>query len=298
LNCKAIFIKFAGILIIEKSINMPAKEKLKVLYVSQEIKPYLPTTEVSATARTLAQKMNEQGKEIRFFMPRFGVINERRHQLHEVIRLCGMNLIIDDMDHPLIIKVASIQPARMQVYFIDNEEYFKRKAIFADAAGNQLKDNDERAMFFAKGVLETAKKLGWSPDIIHCHGWFTGLVPLYVKKLYNEDPYFADTKVVYSAYNNPLEGSLNKKLVKKLAFDGIAEEDTTVAQEPTPENLHRLAIQYSDAIVQGSEVLDEGLTKIFKETDKLNLPYEAPDQVHESMHDFYDQVMESKSVLA
>ena len=277
---------------------MSTKEKLKVLYISQEIKPYLPTTEVSDTARGLAQKMHEQGKEIRFFMPRFGVINERRHQLHEVIRLCGMNLIIDDMDHPLIIKVASIQPSRMQVYFIDNEEYFKRRTIFADAAGNQQKDNDERAMFFAKGVLETVKKLGWSPDIIHCHGWFTGLMPLYVKKLYNDDPYFSDTKIIYSAYNNPLEGSLNKKLINKLAFDGFDKNDLKTIEDPTPTNLHKIACEYADAVIQGSEVLDDSLQDVFKNLEKPYLPYHNLDNIAEAMHAFYDKVMESKTILA
>ncbi|MGY6561358.1 MAG: glycogen/starch synthase [Luteibaculaceae bacterium] len=297
MNHKAIFIKFAGILIEKKQI-MPAKEKLKVLYVSQEIKPYLAPSEVASTSRNLAQKMNEQGKEIRFFMPRFGVINERRHQLHEVIRLCGMNLIIDDMDHPLIIKVASIQPARMQVYFIDNEEYFKRKATFADAAGNLLKDNDERSMFFVKGVLETVKKLGWSPDIIHCHGWFTGLMPLYIKKLYNEDPYFSDTKLVYSGYNNPYEGTLNPKIIDKLIFDGFKKEDIALLENPTAENIHKIAIEYSDGVVQGSEALNDALQAAIKDIEKPFLGYHDQDSLPEAMHAFYDQVMETKSILA
>ena len=165
-------------------------KKTRVLYITQEITPHLPETPLSKIGRFLPQGIQEEGKEIRTFMPKYGCINERRHQLHEVIRLSGMNLIIDDADHPLIIKVASIQPARMQVYFIDNEEYFKRKAVFADEAGKQFKDNDERAIFFCRGVLETVRKLGWAPDIVHCHGWMTSLVPLYIKTSYKKEPIF------------------------------------------------------------------------------------------------------------
>ncbi len=158
-------------------------EKKKILFVSQEIAPFLPKSEISSTARRLPQGIQEAGKEIRVFTPRFGSINERRHQLHEVIRLSGMNLIIDDNDHPLIIKVASIAAARMQVYFIDNDEYFKRKNTVVDDKGLDYEDNDERAMFFCRGVLETVKKLGWQPDVIHCHGWMTAPMALYIKKL-------------------------------------------------------------------------------------------------------------------
>src|SRR6186997_1274807 len=162
-------------------------KKAKVLFISQEITPFLEVTEVGKIARHLPQGTQERGKEIRTFMPRFGVVNERRNQLHEVIRLSGMNLIIDETDHPLIIKVASIQSARMQVYFIDNEEYFQRKHVFEDAKKKQFKDNDERAIFFCRCVLETVKKLGWSPDLIHCHGWMTSFIPLFIKSSYRED---------------------------------------------------------------------------------------------------------------
>src|SRR5512138_2382390 len=174
----------------------------RVLFVSTEITPYLPENDISILCRFLPQGIQEKGKEIRTFMPRYGSINERRNQLHEVIRLSGMNLIIDNNDHPLIIKVASIQQARMQIYFIDNEDYFQRKATLYDKNGKFFEDNDERAIFFARGVLETVKKLGWAPDIIHCHGWFTSFVPLYVKKSYRDNPLFADTKVVMSIYDD------------------------------------------------------------------------------------------------
>ncbi len=171
-------------------------EKKRILFVSQEITPFLPKTEMSNTSRRLPQVIQDAGKEIRVFMPKFGAINERRHQLHEVIRLSGLNLVIDDKDHPLIIKVASIPSARMQVYFIDNEEFFKRKNTIEDENGEMYKDNDERSMFFCRGVLETVKKLGWKPDVIHCHGWMASLMPLYIKKMYNKDPHFSDSKIV------------------------------------------------------------------------------------------------------
>ena len=176
--------------------------KARILFVSSEIHPYLDLTEQSKVARFLPQGIQERGKEIRTFMPKFGNINERRNQLHEVIRLSGMNLIIDDSDHPLIIKVASIQAARMQVYFIDNEEYFQRKYMARDAADNFYHDNDDRTIFFCRGVLETVKKLGWAPDIIHCHGWMTSLIPLLIKTSYKDDPMFNTSKVAYSLYND------------------------------------------------------------------------------------------------
>src|SRR5512145_391352 len=175
-------------------------EKNRVLFVAQEITPYLPESHMGLIGRHLPQGIQEKGREIRTFMPRFGSINERRNQLHEVIRLSGMNLIIDDNDHPLIIKVASIQQARMQIYFIDNEDYFSRKSIVADANGKEFEDNDERAVFYARGVLETVKKLRWAPDLVHCHGWMSSLVPVYLRSIYHDDPLFHNYKIVYSVY--------------------------------------------------------------------------------------------------
>jgi len=182
----------------------------RVLYISQEISPYLPETELSTTSRYLPQAIQEKGKEIRTFMPKFGSINERRNQLHEVIRLSGMNLIIDDTDHPLIIKVASIQSARMQVYFIDNEDYFQRKNTVMDDNQKEYPDNDERSIFYVRGVLETVKKLKWVPDIIHCQGWMTALTPLYIKKAYAEDPCFRNSKIIFSLYNDAFQNPFNE----------------------------------------------------------------------------------------
>ena len=204
---------------------------------------------MSKIGRFLPQGIQERGKEIRAFMPRYGLVNERRNQLHEVIRLSGMNIIIDDTDHSLIIKVASIQAARMQVYFIDNEDYFHRKHMFADKEGKFFEDNDERAIFFARGVIETVKKLRWSPDIIHCHGWITSLIPLYIKNAYHNDPLFQNSKVVYSVYNDDFNTSFDSNFRKKLKYDKINSEDTKIATDANFLNLSTLAINNSDAAV-------------------------------------------------
>ena len=183
----------------------------RILYVCQEVAPYVPDTEGALLCRKLSQAMQERGNEIRTFMPRYGCINERRHQLHEVIRLSGMNLIIDDNDHQLIIKVASIPSARVQIYFIDNDDYFARKAILRDADESYFEDNDERAIFFARGVLETVKKLRWTPTVVHCHDWFSGIVPIYLKKVFADDPIFKEVKIVISLYGDGFDNPLNAK---------------------------------------------------------------------------------------
>ena len=183
---------------------------MKVLFIHQEITPYLKETPMSLIGRYLPQGIQEKGKEIRIFMPRFGNINERRNQLHEVIRLSGMNMIINDTDHPLIIKVASIQKARIQIYFIDNDDLFtKRKSTIADKDGVFYEDNDDRTVFFSRGVIETVRKLNWPPDIIHCHGWMTSLVPLYIKRAFKDNPLFSDSKVIYSLYDDDFEGAFH-----------------------------------------------------------------------------------------
>ena len=184
--------------------------------------------------------VNENGGQTRIFIPKYGIINERRHQLHEVIRLSGMNLIIDDIDMPLIIKVASIPKERMQVYFIDNEEYFKNRGLHSDENKKLYKDNDERAIFFAKGVVETIKKLNWSPDIIHVHGWIAALLPLYMKEYYKDEPLFKNSKVVVSIYGSDVSGKLNSKIVKKIEFDEINSESLAVLQKSTYSNLLKM----------------------------------------------------------
>ena len=207
--------------------------KSKILYVCQEITPYLPSTEMASECRTLSQVMQERGNEIRTFMPRYGVINERRNQLHEVIRLSGMNLIIDDNDHQLIIKVASVPSARVQIYFIDNDDYFSRKAVLTDPeTGEYFADNDERAIFFARGVLETVRKLRWQPDIVHCHGWFSAVIPIYLKNNFGDDPLFADQKIVVSVYDDAFPGTLDPNFKTKVENEGIADKKMEIISSP------------------------------------------------------------------
>jgi len=273
-------------------------EKKKILFISQEIFPFLPKSEISHNARTLPQGVQEAGKEIRVFTPRFGCINERRHQLHEVIRLSGMNLIIDDTDHPLIIKVASISSARMQVYFIDNDEYFKRKCTLTDEDGNYYKDNDERSMFFCRGVLETVKKLGWQPDVIHCHGWMTSLMALYIKKLYSKDPHFADTKVVYSIYEEGFNKDWDSRFSEKLKFDGFDDEIVAQFKDDTSyENLTRVIAKYADGINVGSENISPELRTIFNEATCLKLDFVPEEQQTKALSEFFDKVIEETVLI-
>jgi len=265
-------------------------ENKRILFISQEITPYLPESEMSEISRYLPQGVQERGREIRTFMPRYGCVNERRNQLHEVIRLSGMNLVINDTDHPLIIKVASIQAARMQVYFIDNEDYFHRKCVFVDPENNFFEDNDERAIFFARGVLETVIKLRWAPDLIHCHGWLTSLVPLYIKKYYNDDPLFARSRVIYSVYNDEFPGSLNKNFRKKLMMKGISTSDVKTLEDPNYLNISRLAVQFSDALIQGSPDIHPELKKSIVESGKKFLPYQSKETYIDAYHAFYDTI--------
>lgn len=272
--------------------------KPRILFVSQEITPYLPECEMSKTGRFLPQGIQEKGKEIRTFMPRYGCINERRHQLHEVIRLSGMNLVVNDIDHPLIIKVASIQPARMQVYFIDNEEFFHRKAVVEDENGNPFEDNDERSIFYIRGVLETVKKLGWSPDIIHCHGWMTSVLPVYLKTMYKDDPLFSDSKVVYSVYDKTPGSEIKSNFKSKIEFDGIDSEKLNVIETPSYNNLHKLAVNHADAVILGSQDLDEEVTKFIDDKGIPCLGYHDEESYIAAYSDFYDKILDENSVLA
>ncbi|WP_062124460.1 glycogen/starch synthase [Geofilum rubicundum] len=265
-------------------------EKTKVLFISQEITPYLSENEMSLSSRNLPQGIQERNKEIRTFMPRFGSINERRNQLHEVIRLSGMNLIINDTDHPLIIKVASIQAARMQVYFIDNEDYFQRKFTTVDEDGTEFADNDERAIFFARGVLETIKKLRWAPDIVHCQGWFTGLAPLLIKKTMNDDPFFAKSKVVYSIFNDGFTNPLDKELKSKVKALGIAEKDIKLLEDPSFENLSKLAINMSDGVIKASPEINPEVEKYAKESGKVFLDFQDSESYIDAFNAFYDSL--------
>jgi starch synthase len=258
----------------------------------------MESSDMGRISRYLPQGIQERGKEIRTFMPRFGLINERRNQLHEVIRLSGMNLIIEDSDHPLIIKVASIQSARMQVYFIDNEEYFQRKATFRDAKKKFFKDNDDRTVFFCRGVLETVKKLGWSPDIIHCHGWMTSLVPLLVKTSYKDDPIFRDAKVVYSVYDDQFEESFSPNYQAKVMMDGMATTDLKDLKTPTWAGITLNAIAHSDGVIQGSEVMSPSLASFTKKPAKPFLGFKNTEEYIDAYNSFYDELLVEDVVAA
>lgn len=262
-------------------------EDKRILYVSSEVVPYLAENEVSLMSYEVPKMINDKGGQIRIFMPRYGNINERRHQLHEVIRLSGMNLVINDMDMPLIIKVASIPKERIQVYFIDNDEYFKRKATFSDEDGVLFPDNDERAIFFAKGVVETVKKLNWVPDIIHVHGWMAALLPVYMKHYYSNEALFADTKIVTSVYNQSFDGTLNEGMLKKVLFDGVPEDAVQMLATPDYENIIKASVAHSDAAIISSENLSEELTKFVEESGKPYLPYVEKDKFAEAYTNFY-----------
>lgn len=272
-------------------------EKKKILFVSQEISPFLPKSEIASTARRIPQGIQEGGKEIRVFMPRFGSINERRHQLHEVIRLSGMNLIIDDNDHPLIIKVASISQARMQVYFIDNEEYFKRKTTVADDHNVEFDDNDERSIFFCRGVLETVKKLGWQPDVIHCHGWMTAPMGLYVKKIYSKDPHFADTRVVYSMYNTGFNKNWDARLADKLKFDGIEDEAAADFANTDFHSVTASMMKYMDGVNVASEDLSPELRAIYDNLNCRKLDFLAEEHQTKALSEFFDKVIEEEVLI-
>jgi len=245
----------------------------RTLIISSEVVPYLPETILSKSSFKVPKEINDMGGQTRIFMPKYGIINERRHQLHEVIRLSGMNLVINDIDMPLIIKVASIPKERMQVYFIDNEEYFKRKQMLVDMKGNSFKDNDERMIFFTKGVLETIKKLNWSPDIINCHGWFTSLFPLYMKTYFKNDQIFSKSKIVTSIYENDMGGILNKKLKDKIKFDEINLNLDSI-NKPDYDSLISLALDHSDGAITYTDNLSTSLLDKLKQFDKPILDFD------------------------
>ncbi|MEO6348188.1 MAG: glycogen/starch synthase [Aquaticitalea sp.] len=259
----------------------------RILYVSSEVVPYLPETEISSMSFEAPRMVNKQGGQIRIFMPRYGNINERRHQLHEVIRLSGINLVINDLDMPLIIKVASIPKERIQVYFIDNEDYFKRKATLTDEDGSLYPDNDERAIFFAKGVIETVKKLNWSPDIIHVNGWLASLLPLYLKEYYKNEPLFSDSKIVTSVYNQSFEGTLDSNMINKVKFDNIDENLIKVLEKPSYNSIMKVAIDHSDALIKGSAEIPKELEDYLTASKKPVLEYFSLDDFADPYAAFY-----------
>ena len=265
----------------------------KILYVCQEIMPYLPETELSGLSRRLVQAMQERGNEIRTFMPRYGCINEYRNQLHEVIRLSGMNLIIDDNDHQLIIKVASIPSARVQIYFIDNDDCFSRKAVLADEQGKPFEDNDERAIFFARGVLETVKKLRWEPSIVHCHGWFSSIVPIYLREVFSDDPIFKGVKIVASIYDDGFEGELSSEMRKKIVNEGVDVNNLKNIEHPSYQNLMKLVIDYADGIIVETPTLDAEVADYLAASGKKVLEYQdkTTTEYLDNYQKFYDELL-------
>lgn len=264
----------------------------KILFINQEITPYVPESEMSLLGKQLPQLVQERGYEIRTFMPKWGTINERRGQLHEVIRLSGMNLIIDDTDHPLVIKVASIPVSRIQVYFIDNEDYFQKRRMVEDEKGEEYADNGERAIFFARGVLETVKKQRWTPDIIHCQGWMSAIVPLYVKTAYHDEPSFANAKVVTSLFTNHLKQDLGTDFKRCLQFRDV--NDAVLSDYPdefTAIDLGKLAIDYSDGVIEAGDEVNAQLLEYAKSKQLPILGYPGKEDYGDAYTEFYNKII-------
>ena len=265
----------------------------RILYISQEITPYLPATQMSVLGQKLPQTAQENGYEVRIFMPKYGCINERRNQLHEVIRLSGMNVVIDDTDHPLIIKVATLQPSRMQVYFIDSDDYFVHKNVGDLEINYMPEENDERIIFFSYGVIETVKKLRWEPALIHCNGWVSALAPIFIKTLYAEDPMFRNSKVVYALYDDDFSGELNPKIVDKLLENGLSEEQIADFNGVTVDHkqLSRAAMKAADAIIVSSANVSAELIDFAHSLGKPVLEYPGEDADNNVYVEFYKQLL-------
>lgn len=272
--------------------------KTKVLIVTQEMSPYTALSEISEIARKLPQYIQEKGMEIRILMPKFGTINERRHRLHEVVRLSGMNIIVDDDDFPLIIKVASVQGARMQVYFLDNEDFFKRKSVFEDAEGKAFADNPDRMIFFCKGVIETVKKFGWAPDIVHCHGWMTSLIPLYLKTAYKSEPLFEQAKIITSIYKNATKNVFSDSFITKASINDLEEADLVSFQRKDDISLESGALSFSDAIIMGSEEVEENVSEIIEESNKPVLNYQSQETYLSAYMEFYNSLLEKEETVS
>lgn len=267
-------------------------EQKRLLFVAQEMDPYLALTEMASLVKRLAPMATDNGWEVRVLMPRFGVINERRNRLHEVVRLSGINIIIDDLDYPLIIKVASLPGTRIQVYFLDNEEFFKRKLVFRDEEENFLEDNGERMIFFCKSLIETVRKFGWTPDIIHCHGWFTSLIPMYLRTHYVKDPIFTNSKIIYSLYEQDFQEELKNGFLKKAKIsDQIKDKDMQLLEGLNNVCLNKLGIKFADAISVGSKELSEADTFKKLAAKKPWLAYQEDIDIQQKYLDFYNQII-------
>lgn len=263
--------------------------KLRILYVASEINPFLQTSEVANFLRSLPQAMQERGMEIRILIPRFGLINERKNRLHEVVRLSGINIAVGEEEKPLVIKVASIPNAKLQVYFIDNEDYFQRKSVFHDKQEKFYEDNDERSIFFCKGVIETVKKLGWAPDIVHCNDWMTSLIPMYLKTTYKNDPLFKDTKTVFGIYSNGFSHTFGDDLLNKVKMVDIDYTILAPLKSKDFTGFIKLGMEYADMVIQGKDVSAElnQLIEDFSKDKKFEISIEEEQQAHEELYGIY-----------
>ncbi len=268
--------------------------KLRILYVASEINPFLQTSEVADLVRMLPQAMQEKGMEIRILVPRFGLINERKNRLHEVVRLSGINISVGEEEKPLVIKVASIPNAKLQVYFIDNEDYFHRKSVFHDKENRFYDDNDERAIFFCKGVLETVRKLGWIPDIVHCNDWMTSLIPMYLKTTYKNDPIFQHAKSVFTVYDNPFNHKFNGSLLEKVKMMDIEDDMLSPLESGDFEGFIKVGIEYADAVIKSEQEFKNGLNALFSSIDKskkLVDTIQRDDNCEESYYNLYNELV-------
>lgn len=269
-------------------------EKKRLLIVTQEMEPYTEGNHISALVAHLPKFLQDNGYELRILMPRYGVVNERRHRLHEVVRLSGMNIIVDDDDYPLIIKVASLPNSRLQVYFLDNEDFFKRKFVFDEADGKPFEDNPDRQAFFCKGAIETVKKFGWSPDFILCHGWLTGLIPFYLKTAYKTEPLFANSTVVYNVYPDEHERQGGERFFEKAAINNLTKDDLSAYVDGDGHSTHKGACTYADAIIIGSESVDTGVEYLSVAQDKPIMPWKGEEDYLTDSLEFFRQLSEAE----
>jgi starch synthase len=274
--------------------------KTKILYVTHEMTPYLEMTEIAEAARELPQYMQEQGHEVRVFMPRFGVIKERKHRLHEVIRLSGINVPVGDDDNPLLIKVASLPSAKMQIYFLDNEDFFVKRGIFGDEEGGKFyEDNDERTIFFNKGVIEIILKLGWIPDVVHCHGWMSSLVPMYARTIHKHEAVFKNTKFIFTPYKTGFKGTLGKKFAEKAAVTGQPKDAFANLTDPTCNDLYMAGVTFADGVTIGSSEIDENVNGFIATQDKPVMSHHPVGSANfaETHYEFYQSLL-GQDVLA
>ena len=266
--------------------------KERILFINQEITPYITANPVSSLGKFLPVSMQDKGFEVRTFMPKFGAVNERRNQLHEVIRLSGININIDDNDNPLVIKVASLQPSRIQVYFIDNDDYFQKLDTDTDASGANREDNDERAIFFSRGTMETAKKLRWDPKIIQCSGWITSLIPMYIKRLYGDDPSFKNSKIIYAIQPTQGMAPINPKIINKLKEEGISQRDLKKYQseETNLDTLHKIGIDYAHAVIINDPSINPELLEYIKSSGKPYLMAQDMELDADKYLEFYNSL--------